>query len=67
MRSEGRAHRRILRISLSWLQALAATKTAKLPRVFFSFDDMIKWNDVGNFPVRILSGLAHATALVAGV
>jgi len=45
-------------------KALAATKTAKLPRVFFSFDDMIKFNDIGNFPytpsIPLLYGLRES-------
>jgi alanine-glyoxylate transaminase/serine-glyoxylate transaminase/serine-pyruvate transaminase len=41
-------------------KALQATKTAKLARVFFSFDDMAKFNAVGGFPVRCLSGQCRA-------
>ena len=33
-------------------KALEASKTAKLPRVFFSFADMAKFNATGGFPVR---------------
>ncbi|PWE32173.1 serine--glyoxylate aminotransferase [Maritimibacter sp. 55A14] len=42
-------------------KALEASRTAKLPRCFFSFDDMIKLNDTGYFPytpaTQLLRGL----------
>lgn len=45
-------------------KALAASKTAKLPRVFFSFDDMTKFNATGGFPytpsIPLLYGLKEA-------
>ncbi len=45
-------------------KALEATKTAKLPRVFFSFTAMAKFNAVGSFPVRLLlSSRAYCCAV----
>jgi alanine-glyoxylate transaminase/serine-glyoxylate transaminase/serine-pyruvate transaminase len=44
-------------------KALEATKTAKLPRVFFSFADMAKFNATGGFPVRSSAPSAHARSL----
>lgn len=45
-------------------KALEMRKTAKLPRVFFSFDDMLKNNAIGNFPytpsIPLLHGLKAA-------
>ena len=45
-------------------KALAMGKTAKLPRIFFSFEDMIRMNDQGNFPytpsIPLLYGLREA-------
>lgn len=45
-------------------KALAASKTARLPRVFFSFDDMAKFNATGGFPytpsIPLLYGLREA-------
>jgi alanine-glyoxylate transaminase/serine-glyoxylate transaminase/serine-pyruvate transaminase len=49
-------------------KALEATKTAKLPRVFFSYDDMGKANKAGNFPytpsIPLLYGLRESIALM---
>ena len=49
-------------------KALAATKSAKLPRVFFSFDDMAKFNAVGGFPytpsVPLLYGISEALTML---
>ncbi len=42
-------------------KALEASKTAKCPRCFFSFDDMIKTNDTGYFPYT------PATTLLQGL
>jgi alanine-glyoxylate transaminase/serine-glyoxylate transaminase/serine-pyruvate transaminase len=45
-------------------KALAASKTAKLPRSFFAWDDMLNMNKVGFFPytpaTQMLQGLAVA-------
>jgi len=40
-------------------KALDATKTAKMRRCFFSFDDMIKTNDLGYFPYTPATQLFH--------
>lgn len=40
-------------------KALAATKTAKLPRSFFDFNDMIKMNADGYFPYTPATTLLH--------
>ena len=45
-------------------KALEASKTAKLPRVFFSFADMAKFNATGGFPVRSLAqSCAHPSLI----
>ena len=43
-------------------KALEATKTAKLPRVFFSFADMAKFNATGGFPVRTSHPSPHPSS-----
>ena len=49
-------------------KALAATKTAKLPRSYFSWDDMISANATGFFPYTpatgLLCGLAEAIDMI---
>lgn len=49
-------------------KAMEATKTAKLPRVFFSYDDMSKANAMGNFPytpsIPLLYGLRESIAIM---
>lgn len=49
-------------------KALEATKTAKLPRCFFDFNDMIKTNDLGYFPytppMNLLRGLRESLNMI---
>ena len=50
-------------------KALAASKTAKLPRSFWGWDDMLKANKTGYFPytpaTNLLYGLREALAMLA--
>jgi alanine-glyoxylate transaminase/serine-glyoxylate transaminase/serine-pyruvate transaminase len=50
-------------------KALAASKTAKLPRSFWGWDDMLKANQTGYFPytpaTNLLYGLREALAMLA--
>ncbi len=49
-------------------KALAATKTATLPRTFFSFDDMGRANATGGFPytppLQLIMGLAESLRML---
>ncbi|MEM9782858.1 MAG: aminotransferase class V-fold PLP-dependent enzyme [Pseudomonadota bacterium] len=49
-------------------KALAANKTATLPRCYFSFEDMIRMNDDGYFPytppTQLFHGLREALVLI---
>ncbi len=49
-------------------KALAASKTSKLPKSFFSWDDMLNMNKVGFFPytpaTQMLHGLAEGIAML---
>ncbi|HVY59216.1 MAG TPA: aminotransferase class V-fold PLP-dependent enzyme [Xanthobacteraceae bacterium] len=49
-------------------KALAAAKTSKLPKSFWSWDDMLNMNKVGFFPytpaTQMLQGLAHGIAML---
>ena len=46
-------------------KALAANKTAKLPKSFFAWDDMINMNKVGFFPYTPATQMIHG--LIAGI
>ena len=46
-------------------KALAANKTAKLPKSFFAWDDMLNMNKVGFFPYTPATQMIHG--LVAGI